>query len=84
MPIHIPVQCSDTPQVVNVRYAVERQKKYQIKIHSCRKDTLVTFYLDREQLKLVQAIATATQLASQSECEPTLFVNEVRRIKPNN
>lgn len=59
------------------------QKKYQIKIHSCKKDTDVTFFLNDSELRLVQAIAAATQLSSKSECEPTMLVTPVGKLTVN-
>lgn len=55
--------------------------EYNIRVHSCKKDTNVKFYLTKEQLQLVQEIAVATQLASQSECEPTVFVEPITKLK---
>lgn len=58
------------------------KKKYQIKIHSCKKDTNVTFLLNDAEHQLLQEIATATQLSSKTECEPTMFVTPVGKLKP--
>ena len=57
------------------------KKKYQIKIHSCKKDTNVAFFLNPAEHQLLQEIATATQLSSKSECEPTMFVTPVGKLK---
>lgn len=59
------------------------KKKYQIKIHSCKKDTNLTYFLDAAEAKLLQEIATASQLSSKTECEPTMFVTPVRKLKVN-
>lgn len=59
------------------------KKKYQIKIHSCKKDTNVTFLLNDAEHQLLQEIATATQLSSKTECEPTMFVTPVGKLTVN-
>lgn len=59
------------------------KKKYQIKIHSCKKDTNIAFFLDDAEHKLLQEIATATQLSSKSECEPTMLITPVGKLTVN-
>ena len=66
------------------RMAMSDKKKYQIKIHSCKKDTKVTYFLSTTEAQLLQNIAVATQLASSSECEPTLFVTPVKKLTVKN
>ena len=59
------------------------KKKYQIKIHSCKKDTNVTFFLTESEYLLLAEIAVATQLSSKTECEPTMFVTPVGKLTVN-
>lgn len=59
------------------------KKKYQIKIHSCKKDTNVTFFLSESEYLLLAEIAVATQLSSKTECEPTMFVTPVGKLTVN-
>ena len=59
---------------------MDTKQKYQIKVHSCKKDTLVTFHLSDSEAQLLREIAAATQLSSKSECEPTVFVTPVGKL----
>jgi len=54
--------------------------KYQIRVHSCRKDTVITLKLSDDQAWLLQEVARRTQQASQSECEPTVHVSKITKI----
>lgn len=56
--------------------------KYQIRVHSCRKDTIVHMRLNSWQANVLQRLAKLTQHKSQSECEPTLHVSKVTVIRP--
>lgn len=68
MPIHIPINL---------------KKKYQVKVHSCKEDTNVLMHLDDREHQLLQEFAVATQLESKSECQPTVFVTPVGKLKAN-
>lgn len=55
--------------------------RYQIKVHSCRKDTTVEMELNHIEANVLQRLAFKTQEASQSECEPTVFVSKITTLK---
>lgn len=50
--------------------------RYDITLHGCDDSTRVTFHLTDEQYGLMCLIASATEQASQSECEPRLSVTK--------
>lgn len=54
--------------------------KYQIKVHSCRKDTVLYLKLSDDQAWLLKEVARRTQEISKSECEPTVHVSKVTKI----
>jgi len=58
---------------------VENQT-YQIKVHSCRKDTTIFLKLTDDQAWLLKEVARRTQEVSKSECEPTIHVSKVTKI----
>ena len=55
--------------------------KYQITVHSCRKDTKVEMDLNHIEANVLQRLALKTQQASQSECEPTVFMSKITTLK---
>jgi hypothetical protein len=55
--------------------------RYQIKVHSCRKDTNVEMELNHIEANVLKRLARKTQEASQSECEPTIFVSRITTLK---
>lgn len=56
--------------------------KYQITVHSCRKDTVVLMHLNSWQANLVRRLAKLTQEKSRSECEPTISIDPVTTLRP--
>lgn len=62
---------------------VSNMAKYQVRVLSCRKDTILTYDFSEDEALLMQHIASLTQQQSKSECEPTLHVTKVKKITVN-
>ncbi len=58
-------------------------RKYLVRVHSCRKDTKVVMQLNHVEANAIKRLALKTQRASQSECEPTVFIYPLTTVKPS-
>lgn len=56
--------------------------KYQVTVHSCRKDTVVLMHLNAWQANVLRRLAKLTKAKSKSECEPTISIEPVTTLRP--
>lgn len=58
-------------------------ERYEITVHSCKKDTKITMRLTQAEVSLLENVAKLTQDESKSDCQPTIHVNKVTTITVN-
>lgn len=56
--------------------------QYAIRIHSCKRDTNLSMSLSKAEAYTIEKLAKLSQQASQSECEPTVFIEPLKTFRP--